>query len=489
MKKRFYIASIIFIVLSLTFLILPIALPGNLSAVFLLAFFISTFYIVIYFIGGLSKLFVYIIYGIGLFLLMYFFSDYKFAFIIIGTFILLLNPLAYFENKIAKALDSPDPIEFQMLVKRSYFPIFDYRAKMKEYYHLPQTRKFYKNNKYYYLVNLTTFILAGIGIFLTLLELNAMARELQQLRLESILVFYIVVAIFFAALVINKKDFSSLKHNIIPMIFLPTPLLAFMTNLSLFWKVIIASISGAVALVLLFHAFYQYMRRVTYHSSNYLDTNNNHFVYANLLYEPYMFNEYFTTVGIYELNISIDQFHDRLNDVLAYANFKLFFITAYIDTGKGVVIYTQFHKNHQKSPEKFTKYLEKKYKTNVATTITSDPSHEIFENTFFKTDDYIVARALSFGKLIKNLDIEIPLIIRMFFYFNNPQDLRGFVEHYNVDLISLRENVITVKVEFEIANVDYLIDLKVREILLNALINDGHYVRITAATRGEEIEG
>ncbi|MGI6782240.1 MAG: hypothetical protein ACOX56_05400 [Acholeplasmataceae bacterium] len=49
--------------------------------------------------------------------------------------------------------------------------------------------------------------------------------------------------------------------------------------------------------------------------------------------------------------------------------------------------------------------------------------------------------------------------------------------------------MITVKVEFEIANVDYLIDLKVREILLNALINDGHYVRITAATRGEEIEG
>ncbi|MGI6782241.1 MAG: hypothetical protein ACOX56_05405 [Acholeplasmataceae bacterium] len=87
-------------------------------------------------------------------------------------------------------------------------------------------------------------------------------------------------------------------------------------------------------MVLLFHAFYQYMRRVTYHSSNYLDTNNNHFVYANLLYEPYMFNEYFTTVGIYELNIDIDQFHDRLNDVLAYANFKLFFITAYIDTEK-----------------------------------------------------------------------------------------------------------------------------------------------------------
>ena len=195
MKKRFYIASITFMVMALTFLILPLALPGNLSAIFLLAFFISTFYIVIYFIGGLSKLFVYLIYGIGLFLLMYFFTDYQFALIIIGTFILLLNPLGYFENKLAKALDSPDPIEFQMLVKRSYFPIFDYRAKMKEYYHLPQARKFYKRKKYYYLVNITTFVLAGIGIFLTLLELNTMANDLQQLRLESILVFYIVISI------------------------------------------------------------------------------------------------------------------------------------------------------------------------------------------------------------------------------------------------------------------------------------------------------
>ena len=144
MKKRFYIALTIFIVVSLTLFILGLALPKSLSAIFLLVFFISTFYLVIYFIGGLSKLFVYLIYGAGLFLLMYFFTKYRFAFVIIGTFILLMNPLSYFENTLAEKLDSPDPIEFQMLVKRSYFPIFDYRAKMKEYLHLPQARKFYK---------------------------------------------------------------------------------------------------------------------------------------------------------------------------------------------------------------------------------------------------------------------------------------------------------------------------------------------------------
>ena len=265
---------------------------------------------------------------------MYFFTDYQFALIIIGTFILLLNPLGYFENKLAKALDSPDPIEFQMLVKRSYFPIFDYRAKMKEYYHLPQARKFYKRKKYYYLVNITTFVLAGIGIFLTLLELNTMANDLQQLRLESILVFYIVISIFISALIIYKKGFNSLKHILIPMIFLPMPLLAFMTNMELHWKITIAAITGLVTLMLVIHTIYQYFRRVAYHSSNYLDSNNNHFVYANLLYEPYMFNEYFTTVGKYELNLDIDSFHENFDDVLTYANFKMFFITAYIDTGK-----------------------------------------------------------------------------------------------------------------------------------------------------------
>lgn len=308
MKKRFYIALTIFIVVSLTLFILGLALPKSLSAIFLLVFFISTFYLVIYFIGGLSKLFVYLIYGAGLFLLMYFFTKYRFAFVIIGTFILLMNPLSYFENTLAEKLDSPDPIEFQMLVKRSYFPIFDYRAKMKEYLHLPQARKFYKKKRYYNSINITTFILAGIGIFLTLMELNMMVDELQQLRLESILVFYIVIAIFVSALILYKKGFSSLKNIIIPIIFLPMPLLAFMTNLALLWKVIIASLSGVLSIILILYEAYAYMRRVTYHSSNYLDTNNNYYVYANLLYEPYMYNEYFTLVGKYELNLDIESF-------------------------------------------------------------------------------------------------------------------------------------------------------------------------------------
>ncbi|HHT82237.1 MAG TPA: hypothetical protein GX003_02205 [Acholeplasmataceae bacterium] len=488
MKKRFYIASIIFLVLTFALLILPPLLPGNVRPVFLLVYFIALFYLVIYFIGGLSKLFVYLIYGLALFLLLYFFQQYRFALIIIGTFIFLLNPLAYIDNKLAKKLDSPDPIEFQMLVKRSYFPIFDYRAKMKEYYHLPQTKKYYKKKRYYSLVNISTFALAGIGIFLSLFELNMMADDLQQFRLESILVFYIVISIFVSALIIYKKGFTSLRHIVKPMFFLPMPILAFMTDLPLHWKIIIASVSGLVGLLLVIYEIYSYFRRVTYHASSYLDTNNNYYVYANLLYEPYMYNDYFTTVGKYELNLDIESFNEKLSDVLAYANFRLFFITAYIDTGTSVIIYTQFHKNHLNSPELFSNFLEKKYKTNALTTITQDPTHEIFENKFFKTDDYIVARAVSFGKLMKNLEINKPLIITMYFYFTSTQGLREFINLYSVDLVSFKENVITIKTQFEIANVDYLIDLKVREILLNVLINDGHYIRITAGTRGEEFE-
>jgi hypothetical protein len=76
----------------------------------------------------------------------------------------------------------------------------------------------------------------------------------------------------------------------------------------------------------------------------------------------------------------------------------------------------------------------------------------------------------------------------MYFYFTSAQGLREFLKSYPIEVLSLKENVITIKTQFEIANVDYLIDLKVREILLNVLINDGHYIRITAATRGEEFE-
>lgn len=488
MKKRFFIAAIIFIIQALTFFILPIVLGSHLSAVFLLAFFVTTFYLVIYFIGGLSKLFVYLIYGISLFLLIYFFNDYSFAFIIIGTFIFLLNPLGYYENRLSKLLDSPDPIEFQMLVKRSYYPIYDYRAKMKEYFHLPQTKKFYQKRTYYRLINITTFILAGIGIFLSLMELNMITTELQQLRLESILVFYVVIVVFISALIIYKKGFKSFRHFITPSIFLPTSLIIFMTDLSLAWQISIASVSGIMTIILIIIEVYQYFQRVDYHASTYLDTNTNYYVYANVLYEPYMYNDYYTVVGKYEISIDIENFHKKLKNILTYANFKMFFITAYVDTGKSVIIYTQFQKKHEKLPELFSNFIEKTYNTRVKTSIKFDPSHLIYEENFFKTDDYITARAISFGKLIKSLGNNQPLIISMYFYFTNVESLKDFIKLYKVDIMSLKENVITVKVEFEIVNVDYLIDLKVREILLNVLINDGHYIRITAAIRGDENE-
>lgn len=485
MKKRFYIALALFLTQATTLLILGLALESSLRATFLLTFFIITFYLVIYFIGGLSKLFVNLIYGLGLFLLMYFFKDYRFAFVVIGTFIFLLNPLSYVENKLAKRLDNPDPIELQKLVKRSYYPYYDYRVKMKDYYHLPQTIKFYRKKAYYRLINITTFVLAGLGIFLTLMELNTMVTEIAALRLESILIFYVVIVIFVSALILYKKGFKSLRHFVTPIIFLPMPLLAVMTNLTLAWKISIASITGVAALLLIFFELYQYFQRVSYHSSNYLDSNNNHFVYANLLYEPYMFNEYYTLVGKYELRLDIETFHKKFQKILVYANFRMFFITSYVDTGSSIIIYTQFNKRHLKLPEKFSNYLEKVYETSSITTIRLDPSHTIYEQTFYRSDDYIVARAVTHGKMMKNLEINAPLIISMYFYFNNIDNLKEFIKNYKVDIISLAENVVTIKVEFEIVNVDYLIDLKVREILLNALIYEGTYIRITVATRGE----
>lgn len=487
MKRRFYIALGFFLIQSITLLTLSLTLDPGLRPSFLLAFILLTLYLILYFIGGLSKLFVYLIYGAGIFLLLYFFAEYQFALIVIGTFVLLLNPLSYFENRLAKSIDNPDPIEFQKLVKQSYFPYYDYRAKMKEYYHLPQTRKFINEKRYYRLINIATFLLAGFGIFLSLLELNLMADDLAHFRLESILVFYVVIIIFVSALILYKKGFKSTVHFLSAVIILPMALLVFMTDLSLGWQISIASIAVLATIIIVIWQIHNYFQRVAYHESTYINSNTNNEVHANVLYEPYIFNDSYILVGKYELPIDIDTFHQKFNKLLAYANYRLFFISAYVNTGSSIIIYTQFHKKRTKAPAMFSNFLEKTYKTSTRSNIQLDPSHEIYEKSFYRTDDYIVARAISLGKLMKKIEIQSPIIINMFFYFNDVNNLKDFIELYQVDIISFAENVITIKVEFEIVNVEYLIDLKVREILLNALINEGSYIRITAAWKNENI--
>lgn len=485
MKKRLLIATTIFLVLVATFSILSVTLKTTIRPIFLFSFFIATFYLVIYFIGGISKLFVYLIYGVAIFLLIYFFNSYRFAFMIIGTFIIVMNPLAYIENRLAPLIDSPEPFELQMLVTRSYFPYYDYRAKMKEYYHLPQARKYKNERRYYILVTATTIVLSLIGILLSLLELNAMTEDLANFRLESILVFYIVVVIFGSAVILNKKGFNSLRHFITPFIFVPMALLVLMTELPIAWKISISAMAALLTLITLGYEIILYYKRVAYHSSVYIDSNTNHLVHANLLYEPYMFNEFYTLVGKYEINTNEISFQKYFEQVLVYANYKKFFISAFVETGSSIILYTQFHKNNKNDAIKFSNFLEKTFETSVLSQISDDPSHAIYENTFYRSDDYIVARAVSLGALMKEMEITDPLIISMYFYFKNLDLLKDFNDLYKVDIVAVEYDLVMIKVEFEIVNVEYLIDIKVREILLNALINDGTYVRITAAMKGE----
>lgn len=161
------------------------------------------------------------------------------------------------------------------------------------------------------------------------------------------------------------------------------------------------------------------------------------------------------------------------------------FISAFVETGSSIILYTQFHKNNKNDAIKFSNFLEKTFETSVLSQISDDPSYAIYENTFYRSDDYIVARAVSLGALMKEMEITDPLIISMYFYFKNLDLLKDFNDLYKVDIVAVEHDLVMIKVEFEIVNVEYLIDIKVREILLNALINDGTYVRITAAMKGE----
>lgn len=486
MKKRFYIAAGLWLLQVITLIFVAIFAKMDQKQALLLIYFINTFYLVLFFIGGLSKLLIYMIYGLIIFLCMHYFPDYIFVFVVSGTFLLLLNPLYYFENLLAKYIDKQDPIEFQRLVSKSYFPYYDYRAKMKEYYHLPQAKKMHESKAYRWSINIVTISLFALGIFLGLNELKNIGLDLTKFRLEAWLVFYVVIVIFITALLLYKKGYRSSFRFLSTVIFIPTIYLVFIPeNLSIGFKIASSILLALINISLIAINIIWYFRRVVYVESKYVDIETQSLVYANSLYEPYLYNDSYTYVGIYKLDIDLETFQNSFKKLLIKANLKLFFITAYVYKDDTVTIYTQFHYGRKKEALRFKKYLDKVYNTNVAYELVEDVNHEIYEKNFYQKDDYIIARALSYAKLLKKLDLKGNIFYKIYFYFNEEDDLNTFNQFEPIRQCEMNINKLTGVVEFQIENTEYIIDLKMREILLAALMSDANYIKLDAGWKGD----
>ena len=230
-----------------------------------------------------------------------------------------------------------------------------------------------------------------------------------------------------------------------------------------------------------------YYQRVSYSAYHYYDSDENAEVFANALYEPFVYSESYNSIVKYSLTLSLDKFNERLKDILIYANLHHFIITAYLVKSNKIIIYTVFKTETKTRMYKFQNLLTKYFETKVSLDIKHDPQTALYEELFTHKPAYIVQRAVSLGKLLKELNVDSPLIISLFFYFKEQADLEEFSKIYSVAIIKLDETSETVRVDINIANTEYLIDIKIREVLLNAMIYNGQYIRILVHTQTTQL--
>ncbi|MBU1094099.1 MAG: hypothetical protein KKH01_06530 [Firmicutes bacterium] len=482
MKRRIVIAG------SLTILIL-IFIPLSLilfnlkgQGIFMISAIVAMVYIGVYVFGGVPKLIIYSIYGAITALFLFLLADpYHLPVVIVGTLLVVLNPLSSFETYLETNLNDEDVLPVRFSIRGSYWPFFSYTREMKNFYHLPQARKLYTKSWYLHTRQLTTLLLFSLGIFLFILSINSIANSLDNFNWMHFFIFYIIIIVFILAFFMFKKGFTSTFRTLVVSLFPPVIYLFMVSDFPAAIKYSFAGsfvILGIVVSIVELVNFYQ---RVAYESYHYFDVEDQREVFANALFEPLVYNETFTLCAEYQIRVSLEEFQKYFHDILVYANYFKLIITAYSHKQNTIYLYAHFHEKGEKRVDRFKLFLEAKFKMAVTTRAEFDPNKENYEQMFFHRTNYIIARAQSLAGLLKELEIKTKIIISFIVYFELDDELESFSKEYSVtELDELSDEAYnTVRIDIPCINVDYMIESKIRELLLSLLIHHGKFVRVS----------
>jgi hypothetical protein len=482
MKSRLIIALTLSI---LILVLLPIALilfELRSQGVFMISAIISFVYIGVYVFGGIPKLIIYGIYGIIIALVLSFTPyEYHLPVIIIGTLFFILNPLSSFEKYLESKMKDEDVLPIRISLRGSYWPFFEYRKEMKNFYHLPQQRKLFTKPWYLHTRQVLMILLYTLGIFLFIQGISSIANRIDDFNWYNFFYLYIVIIIFLLAYFIHTKGFTSTFRTFTIALFPPIIYLILISN---FPDALRYSLAGSFVIFGLVIGTIELIRlhqRVAYDSYHYYDVDNQVEVYANALFEPLVYNETFTLCGHYKLKMTKKDFKKHFHDLLVYANYFHFIITAYSIDKEYVHLFTGFNQKASKRAEKFKTYLESKYKSTVELELLDDPNKVIYEEKFFHRPEYIIARAQRLAELLKDLNIDANIIISIIAYFKDMESLNQVASEYQLTILENMqyEDYITARIDIKTINNEYMIETKIRDVLLSLLVYQGKYVRIS----------
>ncbi len=481
MKRRILISTIIFIIILITtpFAMTFLEIEGR--GIFTIVAIVTLVYVGIYIFGGLPELIVYGIYGIITGSLLGFLgNNYQVPIIVISTLLFLLNPLSQFQSWLRKQMDEGDTEPIQISIRGNRWPFFAYRKEMKNYYHLPQSRKLFINKSYKYLRQLSMLALIAAGIYLFIHEINHIANTLENFSWTNFLTFYVIVIIFLLAYFIHTKGFTSTFRTFAISLIPPILYIVSITNFDFFIKLFVNLGFLVFALVISGIELYRLHQRVIYDALYYYDVDLQKDVYANALFEPLVYNETYTLCTEYKIKINKRDFDKEFHRILVYANFFHFIIVAYTYGNEELTIYAHFYYKSQKRVEQFKTYLETVFQRSVELTAFSDFNKTSYEQKFFHKDAYIIARAQHLAQLLKDLHINSKIVISLVVYFENKHDFDMFNQvHPSVQLNDIAvEDYVSAKVDIVSINNSYIIESNLREVLLNLMVYHGKFVRL-----------
>lgn len=441
---------------------------------------ITISFLLIYVFGGVGKLVSSMIYGVVLAICLLFFPKYDMALIFIGTFIFALNPLGDLET----VVDNRFPEEKSLIsyLRGSYNSYYQYRNEIKNYYHLPQMRKAYNKPVYLKLRQVLTIILSMIAVFLLIREVNNLINFLKYFQIHTFFAStYSVIILAFVTIILYRKGFQSMLNLLTISIFPPVAYSLYLMVSPSWVAILLGTIVIVVGIISGVYQYFAFRSRIVYEYYYYYDNDLQAEVYANALFEPFVYDEAYHLTVIYLLRINKSTFDRIFHNLVVYADMYKFYITTYTNNHKEIKLYTEFHHGTEDRISKFAKYIEKLISETINYELIVDQDKVFYEKNFFHKNDYIVARTIYLSSLLKKLDINANIFISITAFFENKDDITNFSNFHSITRLPEfdLDNILTVRIDFKIVNVEYLIEAQMREILLDLLINRGKYVRVS----------
>lgn len=480
MKKRLTL-FIITILIFIAAVILAIFLKEEVYSRILLALsLVTATFFSIYIFFGAGKLVTSLIYGMILALALFFLPKYDLELIFITTFILFLNPLHRFESFVDSRLNEEKTlIEY---LRGSYGSYYNYRKEVKEHVHLPQVKKTFTKPGYLMIRRVLTILMAMGAIFLLIREVNNLVNLINNFNIHLFFASsYSIIVLLSLTVLLYRKGFQSMTNLLTVSVFPPIAYTLYVNITPAFLGITLGSVVVVIGLIVGFVQYYNFRSRIVYEYYHYFDQEKLLSVYANALFEPYVYDENFRLTTTFKFKTDLVEFNKSFHSIIVYADLNKFFISAYTVDKNEIEIFTDFHYKDEKKIIKFKNFLSEVFSTDINTKMVEDSSKELFEERFFHNRNYIIARTVYLANILKKLEIKSSVIISLTSYFKDLKEIGKMSEKYFVTRLPEfdLENVYLAKIDLRVVNVDYIIETKMQELLLDLLIRKGSFVRVS----------